>query len=112
MELCIFQQSGRQHDQNLNNDTFYKMPVTSAQCIIGTENHPDSGILITSDDDDYSQGYSKVKEAFRALTNDNMLQLYIGEDDIRWSIDGDNIGFNIHIFYIRYQKKKLKMPNQ
>ena len=32
----VFQQSDRPHDQNLNNDTFYRMPVTSAQCIIGT----------------------------------------------------------------------------
>ena len=33
----FFQQSDREHDQNLNNDTFYRMPVTSAQRIIGTE---------------------------------------------------------------------------
>ena len=32
-----FQQKDRQNDQNLNNDTFYRMPVTSAQCIIRTE---------------------------------------------------------------------------
>ena len=38
--ICIyvvFQQNDRQHDQNLNNDTFCRLPVTSAQCIIGTE---------------------------------------------------------------------------
>ena len=39
-----FQQSNRQHDQNLNNDTFYRLPVTSAQCIIGSEKYPDSAI--------------------------------------------------------------------
>ena len=32
-----FQESDRQHDQKLNNDTFYRPPVISAQCIIGTE---------------------------------------------------------------------------
>ena len=42
----VFQQSDRQHDQCLNNDTFYRMLVTSAQCIIGTENYPDSVIFI------------------------------------------------------------------
>ena len=31
-----FQQSDRQHDQNLNNNTFYRPPVISTQCIIGT----------------------------------------------------------------------------
>ena len=30
-----FQQSDRQDSQNLNNDTFFKPPVTSAQCVIG-----------------------------------------------------------------------------
>ena len=32
-----FQQSGRQHDRNLNNDNFYRPPVVSGQCIIGTK---------------------------------------------------------------------------
>ena len=31
------QQSDRQHDQNLNKDTFVRLPITSAQGIIGTE---------------------------------------------------------------------------
>ena len=31
-----FQPKNRQASQNLNNDTFYRPPVTSAQCIIGT----------------------------------------------------------------------------
>ena len=30
----VFQQSDRQLDQNLNNDAFYRMPVSAAQCII------------------------------------------------------------------------------
>ena len=34
--FVAFQQMDRQNDQNSNNDTFYRMPVTSAQCIIGT----------------------------------------------------------------------------
>ena len=33
----VFQESDRQHDQHLNNDIFYRLLVTSAQCIIGTE---------------------------------------------------------------------------
>ena len=45
-----FQQSDRQHDQNLNNDTFYKPPVISAQCIIGNEKYPDSAILLIYND--------------------------------------------------------------
>ena len=91
-------------DQTLNNDTFYRMPISSAQCIIGTEKYPDSAILLNYDDDDYSQGYGQIKEAFRALTKDNILHPYISEDDFRSDNNGNNIGYNIHVFDIRYQK--------
>ena len=100
----VFQQRDRQHDQNLNNDTFYRRPVTSAQCIIGTERYPDSGILLNYNDDDYSQAYGQIKEAFRAPTKDIILQPYITKDDFISSNYGDNISYNIHTFDIRYQK--------
>ena len=99
-----FQQSDRQNNHNLNNDTFYRPPVTSAQCIIGTDKYPDSAILLNYKDDDYSQGYGQIKEVFKALTKDNILQPYISDDDFRSSNDGDNIGYNIYAFDIRYQK--------
>ena len=44
--FVAFQQNDRQNDQNLNNDTFYRPLVTSAQCIIGTEKYPDSSISL------------------------------------------------------------------
>ena len=31
----VFQQNDRQHDQNLNNDTFVRLPVLSAEVVIG-----------------------------------------------------------------------------
>ena len=33
----VFQQSDRQHVQNSNNGSFYRMPVTSGQVVIGIE---------------------------------------------------------------------------
>ena len=51
----VFEQSVRHNDQNLNNDTFYRMPVTSCQVVIGTEKNPDFAILLNYDDDVYSQ---------------------------------------------------------
>ena len=33
----VFQQLDRQKDQNLNNDNFYRKPLTSVQCLLGTE---------------------------------------------------------------------------
>ena len=68
-----FQQQNRQNSQNENNDTFHRPPVTYAQCIIGTEKYPDSAILLNYDDDDYNQGNGQIKEAFRALTKDDIL---------------------------------------
>ena len=94
----------RQNDQNLNNDTFIRLPEISAQCIIGTKKYPDSAILLNYNDDDQSQGYGQIKEAFKALTKDNVLQPYISQDDYRSSNEGDNIGYNIHCFDIPYQK--------
>ena len=102
--FVAFQQNDRQHDQKLNNDTFVRLPVISAQVVIGTERYPDSAILSNYEDDDYSQGYGQRKEAFNALTKDDILQPYISEDDFRSSNEGNNIGYNIYAFDIRYQK--------
>ena len=99
-----FQQNDRQHNQNLNNDTFCRLPIVSGQCIIGNKKYPDTGNLLNFDDDDYSQGYHQIKEAFRALTKHSILQPYISENVYRSSNEGDNTGYNIHAFDIRYQK--------
>ena len=58
-------------------------------------------------DCDCSLGYGQFKEAFKALTKDDILQLFISEDDFRSFNVGDavnEIGYNIHVFDIRYQK--------
>ena len=47
-----FQQRDRQDSQNENNDTFYRPPVTSAQCNIWTEKYPDNIILLNYNDED------------------------------------------------------------
>ena len=102
--FVAFQRNDRQHDQNLNNDTFGRLPVISAQVVIGTERYPDSGILLNYNDDNYVQGHSQIKEAFKSLTKDDILQLYKPEDDFRSSNEGNNIGYNIYSFDIRYKK--------
>ena len=56
-----FQQRRRQDSQNLNFDSFNRLPVTSCQCVIGTEKNPDGGIILIYDDDAYSQGYAQIK---------------------------------------------------
>ena len=74
-----FQQSDRQGSQNFNKDTFCRLPVTSAQCIIGTEKNPDSAFLLNYDDDYYPQEYGQIKEAFRVLKKDDISKPYISD---------------------------------
>ena len=99
-----FQQRKRQDSQNLPNDSFYRPPVTSAQCIISNEKYPDSAILLNYIDDLHSQVYGLIKEAFRALTKDDILKPYISDQDFTSSNNGDDIVYNLYVFDIRYQK--------
>ena len=52
--------------------------MTGAQCIIGTQKNPNSAIL-SYDDDDYSQQYGQIKDGFKPLTKDHILQQYISD---------------------------------
>ena len=78
--------------------------MISDQVVIETERHPDSAIFLSYEDDDYSQGYGQIKEAFGALTKDDILQPYKSEDNFRSSNERNNIGYNKYAFDLRYQK--------
>ena len=75
----------------------YLLLIPVAQCVIGAEKYPDAGILLNyDDDDDYAEGYSQNKEAFRALTEDNIFQPYLSDDDFRSSnVRADDVGYNL-----------------
>ena len=94
--IIAFQQQDRQDSQNFKNDTFCRLPVVSAQCIIGTEKYPDAGIMLNYDDDDYAQGYHQIEQTFKALTKDDIFQPYISEDDFRSSnVRAHDVGYNL-----------------
>ena len=95
--VCYWsQQQDRQDSQNLNNGTFGRLTVSSAQSIIGSEKCPDSGILTNFDEDDYSQSYAQIKESFPILTQDDILQPYLSDDDFRSSnVRADDVGYNL-----------------
>ena len=59
----------------------FQLTITSYQCVIGTEKYPDAGIILSYDNDNYSQGYSQIKKTFKNLTKDDMLQPYRFDDD-------------------------------
>ena len=105
-----FQQRDRQYSQDLNKDTFCRLPITSAQCVIGTEKRPDAGIFLNYDDDDCSQAYGMIKEDFRVLTRYDILQASTPHHDFRSSIvRADDVGYNFYVLDIRYQQK-FKLP--
>ena len=78
-----FQEIGRQNSQSLNNDTFYRPPVAIAQCVIGTDKYPHSAIFLNYDYGDCFQRYGQIKEAFKALTTEDIFNPYISDDDFR-----------------------------
>ena len=99
-----FQQQDRQDSENLKIDSFCTLPVTSAQCMIGTENYPGAGMLLNYDDDN-SLGNGEIKETFRALTKIYIPQPYISDDVFRSSNAGiAELGYNLYVFDIRYQQ--------
>ena len=81
-------------------DIFYRLPVTSAPCIVGRADYPDNVILLIYDDDEYSHGYGQIEEAFRALTEDDILLPYKTDQDFRVDFD-----YNLHVFDKRNQEK-------
>ena len=60
--------------------------------------------MLIYNDDDYSQGYGQIKDVFRALPRDDVLQPYISDNDFRSSNDDNDIGYNFYVFDVRYQK--------
>ena len=100
-----FQQRDSQDSQNLNTDGFCRIPVVSVQAAISTEIYPNAAIMLNYNDDDYSHGYAQTKEAFRALTKDDMLQPFISDDIFRSSIvSAVDFSSNLYVFDIRYQQ--------
>ena len=100
-----FLQRDRQDTQNLNNGSFSVLPVVRCQSILVTEKYPDAGVILFYDDDDCSQGYCQVKEAFTALSKYDILQPYISDDDFRSSnVRVVAIGYTLYVFDIQYQQ--------
>ena len=108
--FVVFQQMDRQNDQELNNDTFYRKPVISAQVVIGTERHPDAGFLLNYNVDDYSQdhGQKKLLKLLQKMTYSNRIKVKMIIDRVMMVITLVII-FTLSIYDIR---KILKVVNQ
>ena len=104
MENCWISTTRSAGSQDVNNDTFCRLPVVSAQYITGTEKLPDAAILLNYDDDDYFQGYGQIEEDFRAWTKDDILQTYISDQDFRSFNEGNDVGCNLYVLDIQSQE--------
>ena len=63
------------------------------------------------DDNDYSQGYGQIKEVFRVLTKDDILQPYISDHDLSSSsITSDDVSLELNVFDIRFQQNFTASP--
>ena len=102
--IISFQQRERPDSQKLNKVTSYRPPVTSGQWLIGTEKYRDSAVSLNYGDDDYPHGYGQIKESFKALTKDVILQPYLSDNELRSTNEDNGIGFNSYIFGIQYPK--------
>ena len=69
--------------------------------------------MLIYDDDYFPQGYSQIKETYRAFTKDDILQHYISDNDFRSYFNGDDIGYNLHVYDIKHQKiSRSAQPNE
>ena len=105
-----FQQRDRQDSQNLNKDRFCRPPVICAQWIFRAEKHTDACIFLKYDDDEYSQCFGQIREVFRALTKNDVLNPKKSDPDVRSTnvnVAGEgsiDISYNFYLFDFRYQK--------
>ena len=80
-----FMQRDQFNQQHQNNDTFHTPSVVIAQCSIGSEEIPDSGINCNYAIYKYSQACGEVVFCFEHLAKDNILQLCITQKDFTTS---------------------------
>ena len=82
-----------------DNSDFFRPHVLSAQCIIGTEKYPETGINTDYAKNKKSQAYGELLSFFKHLSKANILQPYISKDDF-WRYDN----FKFYVFDIPHQK--------
>ena len=85
-------------------------PVTSAQCIIATKKCPHAAIKINYDDYLCSWRNGEIREAFRALTKEDILKSYTSDHDFRSTNVNDAedddaiVGYYLYVSDLQYRK--------
>ena len=95
-----FQNRNNIESQTHDNATFDLLPISSAVCIIGSQNYTDKMITCDYDRNNYHEAYYEMESFFRNHTETNILKPFISLNLFR-SI------YNFYIFDITKQKEHI-----
>ena len=96
--IVAIQNRNRKDAESEDMSVFFGHHVLSAQCLIGTERHPEVCMNTDHAKHNFFQAYGELASCFKHLSQDNFLQLYVAKDDIN---------FNFHVLDIRCQNFHL-----
>ena len=99
-----FLQTDRLNSQELSNDTFFRPPVNNAQCIIGTEKNPETGLNCDYENEMHCQAQGENVSCFGQLTKDNIFHPYWTQPDFRRENDRNQMGYKLYVFDVRYNQ--------
>ena len=109
--LVRFQLGNRLESNKRNDGTLSRPAVTNGQCTFGTQQDPDASIIKNFDDDNCSDGHVQLKESFKALRKNDIVQPQNSDHDFRFSnrdIDDKTMFVKTYLFS-RYVIRKTSL---
>ena len=95
-----FQARNKIESQRHNNAIFYRLPISNANCKIGSEKHPDVGIEWDYDRDKYDPAYSGLENFSLLKSESNLLNPFIDLHNFRTN-------YNVYVFDLSKQKDNI-----
>ena len=87
------------------NDSFYRPPVTSAECLPKTEKYLEDSINLNYPEYEYCQGYGQNASLFRHFTKDDIFRRHRTQEDFKtkFIVHGDKTeGMDIKYLFLIY----------
>ena len=108
-----FLQTDRLNSQKLSFDVLFWHKVFSAQCVIVTDNYTEIGLNCNYRNANYSQAHGDFVFDSRHLNKVIIIQQYITQAVFRGKTDGNQTGYKIYVFEVRYhQEYSAHQPNK
>ena len=80
-------------------DQLVKKPLSSVECLFGTDEQTDAGISLIYDGEKNSQVFGDFMSYFIPLTENSIFSLYITQNDYR----SEDV-YSLYVFHMPYQK--------